>query len=44
MSRRAVADIQEAKAELGRKHVEHWVTLGGMAESLEIFMQDPSSA
>jgi catechol 2,3-dioxygenase-like lactoylglutathione lyase family enzyme len=38
----AVADIQEAKAELERMGVEHWVTLGAVGpQSQQIFMLDP---
>ena len=38
----AVADIQEARAELERMGVEHWVTLGAVGrESQQIFMLDP---
>jgi catechol 2,3-dioxygenase-like lactoylglutathione lyase family enzyme len=38
----AVADIQEAKAELDRMGIEHWVTRGVVGpESQQIFMYDP---
>ena len=38
----AVPDIQEAKAELDRMGVEHWVTRGVVGpESQQIFMYDP---
>ena len=38
----AVPDIQEAKAELERMGVEHWVTRGVVGpESQQIFMYDP---
>jgi catechol 2,3-dioxygenase-like lactoylglutathione lyase family enzyme len=38
----AVADVQEAKAELDRMGIEHWVTVGAVGpESQQIFMLDP---
>jgi catechol 2,3-dioxygenase-like lactoylglutathione lyase family enzyme len=38
----AVADVQEARAELERMGVEHWVTLGAVGpQSQQIFMLDP---
>jgi catechol 2,3-dioxygenase-like lactoylglutathione lyase family enzyme len=38
----AVADVQEARAELERMGVEHWVTVGAVGpQSQQIFMLDP---